>query len=123
MRKSVLIIAAAVLLGAATSPDAQTPPRLTIRLVSPSGNADDISGLTSGQRMEFQFLHEGAFHAFQLVPQVVAEGNPDRVTVTVREGREADAPVVADLYLAVGHVVIETDTSPSFGVAVLQVER
>ena len=109
---ALLSSAGAALLGA------QDAPTLTMRLQFPDGAIDEIPNLTSGRPLQIQFLYREQFHTFRMVPRLVARSSRDRVALTVRH----DDRVVAELYLVEGQELAQTGTSPSFGVAVVDVE-
>jgi hypothetical protein len=122
MQKSAHVIGALIVLAFLVASFAQGPPRLTLRIDFPNGESREIPPIPDGDVVGIQFLHESGHYSFGLRLRISDHAN-ELVRVTITTGPQGDGSVLDEVNLTAGGSAVHTDTSPSFGLAILRIDH
>ena len=119
MRKSIVLAILMICGGSAAA--TQPMHRVALRIELPSGETREIRAREGEAAVQVELFDGQAYRDFYL--RLVVREEAGRVLlVSVRDGRGSDADTLDEFELVVGGDLRRTRTSPSFALALLQVD-
>jgi hypothetical protein len=113
-------IVATLMIGSVPAVRAQTPSCLRLRIETGDRNPPALS-TPEGTATASVSLKDGDDFRQLFIDLVIRDHASGVVHASVRDGRAPDSPVLSEFDVSVGSQTIQTSTSPSFGLSIVEI--